>query len=83
MRKLLLLLPFITLLAACQKETIDSKRTCALWDAKVLTPNEASALLGITESMTEDEYWAEQNFNGNDDWNKLWKYCQYFLDGDN
>ena len=49
MRKLLLLLPLTILLAACQKETIDSKRICALLDVGALEVKEASEKLGLED----------------------------------
>ena len=81
MRKLLLLLSFITLLAACQKETIDSKRICALWNADAITPGKASALLGITEPMPDEEYYKRmsEQTGVNTDWHKLWNFCHHYL----
>ena len=78
MRKLLLLLPLIALLAACQKETIDSKRICALESAGVLETREAAIQLGILEPMTEEEFW-DPNVLGKTV-GQLVKYCSHYID---
>ena len=43
MKKLLLLLPVITLLTACQSKT----EVCARWDAGQISNPEAAGLLGV------------------------------------
>ena len=78
MRKVLLLLPLIALLAACQKEAIDSKRICALQSAGVLETREAAIQLGILEPMTQEEFWEPKVLGlavG-----QLVKYCSHYID---
>ena len=50
MRKLLLLLPLIAVLTACQsKKEISKKQICAEWSASMHTDVEAANMLGIGE----------------------------------
>ena len=79
MKKLLLLLPLTILLAACQKETIDSKRICALNDANVLGAREAAIQLGILEPMTQEEFWEDPKFLG-ETIGQLVNYCKHYID---
>ena len=77
MRKLLLLLPLIALLTACQskeEKTVDSRRICALNDAGKLVSWEASAQLGLTEPMSLVE-WQKLGWKG---LGPLIKYCSWY-----
>ncbi len=62
MKKILLLLPLIALLTACQ-----SKRdTCALYDSRQLSVKEAANKLGLEWENEQQAHW------------RIEKFCDYY-----
>lgn len=68
MRKLLLLLPLITLLTACQSK----KEICARYASQQITKEQAASKLGLRTPPKSDPNW------GGEVGSRIYNYCVYY-----